>query len=85
MNIDEKFLWHLCFADDVHSSNKQQHRTTSRNDSRTKKNIWVVGIEMNLEKTKIITTEYITIEVYGQNIENVNGFMGHTLRIGRDN
>lgn len=86
INVDGTRLNHLRFADDivVISNDINQLKDMLEELQETSKQI---GLKMNLNKTKIMTSEETAITIEGCTLEHVEEYiyLGHAIRLGKQN
>lgn len=86
MKIDGAYLSHLRFADDIilTSTNIEELKTMIEELNNLSKQI---GLKMNLNKTKIITSSPQEVSIENTIIEKVEQYtyLGHTIKIGKEN
>lgn len=84
--VDGKYLSHLRYADDVVliSSSAAELQMMVDDLNRVTKRI---GLQMNLQKTKVLSHENISITVDGVSLEKVDEYiyLGHKIKLGREN
>ncbi|CAH1224416.1 unnamed protein product [Diabrotica balteata] len=86
IKIDGRFLSHLRFADDiVLISNNTEELIYMLKE--LKQESEKIGLKMNLNKTKVMTNQNITIDLDGSEIESVEEYiyLGHTIKLGKQN
>jgi hypothetical protein len=86
LKIDGQYLSHLRFADDIvlFSSDINELQAMLRQLNRMSE---AVGLQMNLNKTKVMTESDEDVIVNGQRLEKVSHYiyLGHTMKLGREN
>lgn len=84
ISIDGAYLNHLRYADDIvlisESPDELVEMLQEFNEVSKE-----VGLTMNLSKTKAMGTDAKQIFVDGQAIENVSEYLGHNIKLGREN
>jgi hypothetical protein len=84
--IDGEHINHLRYADDLvlitTCAPELQIMLDEVNEASRK-----IGLEMNLQKTKVLSSETINIVVNGERIEQVQEYvyLGHKIKLGREN
>lgn len=86
INIDGLCLSHLRFADDIvlMATNTNELRDMLQELNQASN---IIGLKMNMNKTKIMSQEHVQLSLEGHEIENVNEYiyLGHTVKLGKEN
>lgn len=84
--IDGQYFNHLRFADDVilvsSCAAELQSMIDDLNSASNR-----VGLQINFQKTKIMSPEQVAVHIDGELLEQVDHYiyLGHTIRLGKDN
>lgn len=86
LRVDGRYLSNLRFADDiVLISGTKEELIEMLAD--LKRESGKIGLNMNIDKTKLLTPDLGDVHLEGQKIEKVNEFiyLGHTITLGKEN
>lgn len=83
IKIDGEYLHHLRFANDVVLRRDDPLELKTMIQQLHQK----IGVEVNITKTKILSTQNIKLSIGGKEIENVDEYiyLGHKLKIDKEN